>query len=293
MLWERAGPRQKVRFNYNIYTNLHSEFCLAVHLAHVSRSLATAAESSSSVPLSEGITEATVAALRPSYKQFIKTRSDATVVQTGIIVNRSPILTRTPTPFERAYYAYHRRIERALHNPIPKEFYFKPGSLLEGIFDREENARERKAWGRPGAKPKKSPDSVEEESESGLLPGEEPPPQVMSRNSEADRQGDIKSLNRKGERNLYLLVQAKDEAGKDAWRFPQTVVNKEELLHEVNYPLFACTENCSMRFAGCSSGAAVAIWSWHGHLDCQQKTSRPVSSFCNPAGVCEVTLQLI
>lgn len=198
-----------------------------MHLAQVSRSLATAAESSASVPLSEGITEATVAALRPSHKNLIKRRGDA-VVQTGIILNRSPILTRTPTPFERAYYAYQRRIERALHNPIPTEFYFKPGSLLEGIFNREENAREREAWCRPGLRAKKT----DSENESGLLPGEEPPPQLMPRISEADRTGDVKSLNRKGERNLYLLVQAKDEAGKDVWRFPQTVVDKEELLHE-------------------------------------------------------------
>ncbi|EKM55741.1 uncharacterized protein PHACADRAFT_161771 [Phanerochaete carnosa HHB-10118-sp] len=208
---------------------------VAVHLAQVSRSLATAAESSASVPLSEGVTEATVAALRPSYKQVIKKRSDDTVVQTGIILNRSPILTRTPTRLERAYYAYMQRIERALHNPVPTEFYFKSGSLLEGIFNREENARERKAWGRPGAKPRKAQSSgnaLGEENESGLLPGEEPPPQLMSRITEADRKGDVMSLDRKGERNLYLLVQARDEAGKDVWRFPQAVVGKEELLHE-------------------------------------------------------------
>ncbi|GJE86795.1 39S mitochondrial ribosomal protein L46 [Phanerochaete sordida] len=206
-----------------------------VHLAQVSRSLATAAESSASVPLSEGVTEATVAALRPHYKSLLKKRSDDTVVQTGIILNRSPTLTRKPTPFERTYYAYQARIERALHNPLPTEFYFKPGSLLEGIFNREENARERKAWGRPGYKPKtkaSAESALGEENESGLLPGEEPPPVLMSRTTEADRKGDVKSLDRKGDRNLYLLVQAKDEAGKDVWRFPQTAVDKEELLHE-------------------------------------------------------------
>ena len=208
-----------------------------MHLAQVSRSLATAAESSASVPLSEGVTEATVAALRPKYKNLVNKRSDDTVVQTGIILNRSPTLTRKPTAFERTYYAYQARIERALHNPVPTEFYFKPGSLLEGIFNREENARERKAWGRPGAKPKTTAaaeSALGEENESGLLPGEEPPPVLMSRITEADRKGDVKSLDRQGERNLYLLVQAKDEAGKDVWRFPQTVVDKEELLHEVH-----------------------------------------------------------
>ena len=99
-----------------------------MHLAQVSRSLATAAESSASVPLSEGVTEATVAALRPKYKNLVNKRSDDTVVQTGIILNRSPTLTRKPTAFERTYYAYQARIERALHNPVPTEFYFKPGS---------------------------------------------------------------------------------------------------------------------------------------------------------------------
>jgi large subunit ribosomal protein L46 len=52
-------------------------------------------------------------------------------------------------PGERTYYSYQVRLQRALHNPSPYEFYFKPGSLLESKFDLKEWKRNRKAFG-PG-----------------------------------------------------------------------------------------------------------------------------------------------
>ncbi|KAG6329546.1 hypothetical protein ID866_9541, partial [Astraeus odoratus] len=70
-------------------------------------------------------------------------------LHTAIILNRSPLLTRTPSPFERAFYAYQARIHRALHNPFPYDFYFKQGSPLETRFNIEERRRERKAFGAP------------------------------------------------------------------------------------------------------------------------------------------------
>src|SRR6266849_3783603 len=76
------------------------------------------------------------AAGRPTFHRGLATEVAAPPaprpkLHTAVILNRSPILTRTPTSFERAYYAYQARIQRALHNPFPHDFYFKPGSLLE------------------------------------------------------------------------------------------------------------------------------------------------------------------
>ncbi|KAJ7771799.1 39S mitochondrial ribosomal protein L46-domain-containing protein [Mycena metata] len=99
----------------------------AVHL--VSRSLATAAASPSPPP------------------PHTPNKSSKPVLYTSVILNRSPILTPSPTTFERAFYAYQQRMRRALHNPFPSEFYFKQGSLLEAHYNAEERARERIAWG--------------------------------------------------------------------------------------------------------------------------------------------------
>ena len=152
-------------------------------------------------------------------------------ITTAIILTRAPIITRTPSLFERAYWAYQSRIQRALHNPFPSEFYFKQGSPLEARFNAEEMARERKAFGKPFGMPsaedveeKKKASSTEEDS-SGLEDEEN-----MSRIHPADISGDVKSLDRKGQRHLYLVVKTKD-----GWVFPEGKdgVANGELLHEV------------------------------------------------------------
>lgn len=120
---------------------------------------------------------------------------------TAIILNRAPILTRPPTPFEKAFYDYEARLQRVLHNPFPSEFYFKPGSVLEAKFNQEERKRERRVFGKGfGRVPKasgstlKPQDIARETVETG------------SRISAADKSKDVKSLDRQGERNLYLIV---------------------------------------------------------------------------------------
>lgn len=51
----------------------------------------------------------------------------------------------------------------------------------------------------------------------------------MPRITEADQKGDLRSLNRKLDRSLYLLVQKED----GRWRFPQDRVYGRENLHQV------------------------------------------------------------
>ncbi|KAH9079242.1 50S ribosomal subunit L30, partial [Lactarius deliciosus] len=155
-------------------------------------------------------------------------------LHTAVILNRSPILTRTPTPFERAYYAYQSRVQRALHNPFPYEFYFKPGSLLESKFNLEERKRDRKAFGSGfGADHPLAPGagvSAQDLKKFGRDEDETPAPRVHA----TDDSADLKSLDRKGQRNLYLLVKQKTaDAAATVWRFPESEVTTDgELLHE-------------------------------------------------------------
>ncbi|KAI1790773.1 39S mitochondrial ribosomal protein L46-domain-containing protein [Ganoderma leucocontextum] len=191
-----------------------------------SRSLASIAEapSSSAASSSSASTSATSKA----------------IINAAVILNRSPILTRTPSLFERAYYTYQSRIRRALFNPFPTDFYFKTGSLLEKKFAREEKLREREAFGGPWSL-KRSDRGVEEDGELASIQvspdqadnmGEEPIDPPAPRTHEADKKGDVTSLDRLGDRNLYLLIRGKDHAGKEVWRFPQGGLQDGELLHQ-------------------------------------------------------------
>ncbi|KAG1774248.1 39S mitochondrial ribosomal protein L46-domain-containing protein [Suillus placidus] len=147
-------------------------------------------------------------------------------LHTGIILNRSPIITRTPTAFEKAYHAYQARIHRALHNPFPYDFYFKQGSPLESRFNIEERRRERKAFGAPFGMQTGETSEAEKLAEATMRDEEEAMPRVH----EADINSDFKNLHRRGQRNLYLILQ-KQENGMAVWKFPQGSVDRGELLH--------------------------------------------------------------
>jgi large subunit ribosomal protein L46 len=161
------------------------------------------------------------------------------LINTAIILNRSPLITRTPSIFERAYYAYQSRIRRALHNPFPYEFYFKQGSPLEVQFNAEERKRERKAFGYPFGKEEvkvNEKDEPEMETDAFSVVMDEQREgageKIMPRRHEADETGDVHKLDRKGQRNLYLLLQQK-APNNHIWRFPQGTLEKGHLLHQV------------------------------------------------------------
>ena len=174
-------------------------------------------------------------ALRLCRRTFATAAPSHPLLTVAVVLNRSPFLTRTPSLFERAYYAYQARIRRALHNPLPYDFYFKQGSLLEKRFIQEERKRERRAFGPSfGVQ-----DGVTEEERAAtkaaldtLAQQEGEGDELLPRVQAADSNKDYKSLDRKGRRNIYLLLKARDE-GRDVWRFPQGPLQKGELLHEV------------------------------------------------------------
>jgi len=54
--------------------------------------------------------------------------------------------------------------------------------------------------------------------------------ELMPRTHSADLKEDLKSLDRRGQRNLYLLLHTSED-GKDIWRFLQGDVEKGQFLH--------------------------------------------------------------
>ena len=47
----------------------------------------------------------------------------------GVVLCRSPIITRELSEFEQAFYAYQRHLKSRLSSPFPTDFYFTKGSL--------------------------------------------------------------------------------------------------------------------------------------------------------------------
>ncbi|KAJ7168082.1 39S mitochondrial ribosomal protein L46-domain-containing protein [Mycena crocata] len=184
---------------------------------HISRTLTTSATDST-----------------PSSSPRRSQSSKKPILYTAVILNRAPILTPSPTVFERAFYAYQQRIRRALHNPFPTDFYFKPGSLLEARFNAEERFRERIAWGPNYAKEEDiSPErrAAEQAAIDQMALQDRSDDPLMPRVHPADEARDYQSLDRKGRRNIYLLTRT-IQNGRAVWEFPRGLAQPGELLHQ-------------------------------------------------------------
>ncbi len=170
----------------------------------------------------------------PLYEQSTSTSGNTLpfILQTSLVVARTPLLTSLPTTFESEYYEYQSRLHRALSQPFPADFYFKKGTLLERRFNAEERVRERAAFGEGfGA-------TVEGDERLEDIPSDEEAVSFLPRETEADRSNNFKSLNRRGERTLYLLVKPfKSKAA--SWEFPTWEVGTTQPLHTVRIFLSA------------------------------------------------------
>lgn len=208
----------------------------------------------------------------PARRRKAGAQDDKPALRTAVILNRTPILTRTPTPFENAFYKYQQRIQRTFHNPFPYDFYFKPGSILESRFILEERNREREMFFPGfGADSKWAPTPKVSEEDLKKF-GSEEDKNVSSRRSEADEKGDVKSLDRAGERNLYLVLRKK-VGGKEAWRFPEGAVEGEEFLHEV-WRLIVSSSHSLTFITECRTQPSRRVWREHGHLGRQPEPHR-------------------
>lgn len=182
----------------------------------------------------------------------------------GVLLCRSPIITRELSEFEKAFYTYQRHLKSRLSSPFPIDFYFTKGSLASKRWQAGEESRQR-------ANELVSPSSTTGAKE-GELTGAEREMQdeedvaasvALSRVTEADRENDTKSLNRKLDRTLYLLL--KKPRTEHAWQLPQGPVGANELLHE-----------SSSRILATLAGKNMNTWSVGrvpvGHLNYQYKS---------------------
>ncbi|KAI1433932.1 39S mitochondrial ribosomal protein L46-domain-containing protein [Xylaria sp. CBS 124048] len=177
-------------------------------------------------------------------------------IKSGIIVTRAPLLTRALTPFENAFFFYQKRLNERLVLPFRHTFYFKEdtaGDLDWRIKFEERGNIAAKELGRYYAQGRNSWNdellvgstlSNEERIRDILLKdaelrvtedGEKAPPEEivpverpMDRITEADKNNDVRRLDRQLDRTLYLVVQG----GDGQWKFPTRDLSTEENLHE-------------------------------------------------------------
>ncbi|CAO3669952.1 unnamed protein product [Umbelopsis ramanniana] len=133
-------------------------------------------------------------------------------IASGIVLSRTPQITRDSTPFEKAYFDYSEKLERQSAIPLPADFYFKKGN------------------GHPKLSLTEAVKETQVKQEDADVTTQMNKFETGSRLSEADKKNDIKSLDRALQRTLYLIV--KKPRDQHAWQFPQGAVEEGEYLHD-------------------------------------------------------------
>lgn len=176
-------------------------------------------------------------------------------INAGVVLTRPPQVTRDLEPFEKAYYLYQKRLNERLALPFTKYFYFKRGTPADvdwkkKIQERRTAARDignynaytSDAWndelllGAKESEPEYQVESLVQDAESTAnatsqdTSKTEEIPRPFPRVTEADKTGDLKSLNRLLPSTLYLLVRSKQ----GFWKFPSSPVEVEETLRQVS-----------------------------------------------------------
>lgn len=176
-------------------------------------------------------------------------------IRAGILLSRSPQVTRQLTPFEKAFYLYQRRLNERLALPFPRFFYVKRGTPADlqwktKLKTRLTPARDiglyhaygKESWndelllGAPESEPEHQINALIADARSAV-PDEGEKPQdgddliedPMPRVTDADATADEQSLNRLLDRTLHLLI--KDE--QDNWRLPSDKISSRENLYQV------------------------------------------------------------
>jgi large subunit ribosomal protein L46 len=183
-------------------------------------------------------------------------------IKTGLVLSRPPLLTRAQTPFEKAFFFYQKRLNERLAIPFTRYFYFKKDTPAD--HDWKLKAKDRngtparelggyKAYGDMAwndelmvnesglTEPKYMIDSLVRDAEVRAVEGKDGMPtevqagqgdgqgrveKPLERWTSADKEKDMKRLDRKLERTLYLCVQREN----GGWGFPAgTLVGRENL----------------------------------------------------------------
>lgn len=195
----------------------------------------------------------------------------------GIVLSRPPLLTPPLHPFESSYFLYQRRLNERLVLPFSQYFYYKRGTpafedwrakrrARGGVATRDVgtyNAYTDTAWNDEilvGDKMNEQGEVVkrllaDESREARSLGAREEqlteeggevkqngkdPMAGLRRQTEADRAGNVKSLERKLDRTLYLLVRRgekglKGERERSCWGFPCSELMEKEGIREVSH----------------------------------------------------------
>ncbi|KAK9236175.1 39S mitochondrial ribosomal protein L46-domain-containing protein [Lipomyces kononenkoae] len=160
-------------------------------------------------------------------------------IMSGLILCRQPIVTPELTPFERAYYNYQSELQKRLMWTFPRWFYYPEGTLAERQFSAVQpvvDGKDRAEFEKPDIvfnRDRRSKQEVvlperdveRETEESAKIYAKIEP---RSRITEADTKDDFRSLERKLDRTLYLLV--KKDRRENAWKFPAAEVLDGETL---------------------------------------------------------------
>ncbi|OLL24216.1 54S ribosomal protein L17, mitochondrial [Neolecta irregularis DAH-3] len=151
-------------------------------------------------------------------------------IKAGVILTRVPQIIKLPTPFEKAFYDYQLSLEQRLAARFSANFYFRKGSIAEKRWIQGGYAvlDEKKLLGRRKTKVGEEEKTEMSKDEESVL-REDDVVVPNDRITEADRTNDTRSLDRKLDRRLYLLIQKNRE--ENAWRFPQISVANGGVLH--------------------------------------------------------------
>jgi large subunit ribosomal protein L46 len=171
-------------------------------------------------------------------------------LKASVILSRPPVLTRTLTPFEKSFFLYQRRLNERLALPFTRYFYYQRGTA--GDIEWKRKIRERKtpareigvyaAYGKHGwndellvgdriQEPEEQIERLLEDAEVESKEGDkiDVVERPMPRITEADKTGDLRSLNRNLKKTVYLVVKTPK-----GWGFPAAVLERRESLHTVS-----------------------------------------------------------
>ena len=180
-------------------------------------------------------------------------------LKASVILSRPPLLTRDLTSFEKSYFLYQRRLNERLALPFTRYFYYQRGTPADiewkrKIKERKTPARDigvYNAYGDEGwndellvgdkvSEPEEQLERLLRDAEvevterdiegGGEMVKKEQVEKPMPRVTEADKAGDMKSLNRALQKTLHLVVKSRE----GQWGFPSAELARQESLHTVS-----------------------------------------------------------
>ncbi|EXJ75816.1 uncharacterized protein A1O5_00323 [Cladophialophora psammophila CBS 110553] len=195
-------------------------------------------------------------------------------IKAGIVLSRPPLITPDPHPFETAFHLYQRRLNERLVLPFTQYFYYRRNTPAFEHWRKHRRERGGAATRDIGKYNAYSPDAwndevlvddetgkpekileqlVSEEGRADEFTGKGDPRFAgLRRHTEADEKNDQRSLERRLQRTLYLLVKLKNKGGQAKekaadensetwlWKFPSgPVVGFEGLKEAAQRILFS------------------------------------------------------